>query len=332
MRRFKMISAWSCWMVFAISCGEVLPEREELGRQQQFLYKGDLGQALGASIANATTCTGANDFTPSCSISSAPDISYTWTAPRRANYTFSTEGSNFDTIIEVRPYNDISQSFGCNDDSGGTTQSSLTVPLEAGQTMLVVVDGYRSQCGNMRLNITSDAAMDFGGMYGESASGPYFNPYTGGRSCPPGFRAYKILGTYNQDYDLYFCGRFPNAFSEPLVDFGGAYGGHDSGTLYPNPVKGSPSCPSGFQSRLTLGSYSVDHSLWYCHMPHVTRTRTRYQFGGMYGYYWNGSGTGVYANPATGSDSCPDGFTRAKILGTYNQDYDVHFCYKDLGP
>ncbi|GAB2562261.1 hypothetical protein ISP15_10250 [Dyella jejuensis] len=49
---------------------------------------------------------------------------------------------------------------------------------------------------------------------------------------------------------------------------------------------------------------------------------TAWDFAGMYGYY---SG-GAYNNPATGSTSCPKGYTAYLVYGTPNVDWSMYFC------
>ncbi len=324
----------ACHVVALSACGPApsFDDEQELGSLQQKTYGAYLGQVVGPSIASTNTCGLSSDFNPSCGFSKgASDIAYTWTAPWTANYTFTTQGSNFDTILEVRPYNNSTQSFGCNDDSNGTIQSSVTTSLSAGQTVLIITDGYGSACGDVKINITSDMHMHFGGMYGSSDNGAYINPYTGAASCPAGYTAYHTLGTPNLDYDLYFCGRFADNGTEPVADFAGAFGWYLGGS-YSNPITGGTSCPSGYQTTVTLWSSNIDYPIEYCHHPHVVGTPERYRFGGMYGYYWNGSAFAPYVNPITGAASCPDGFTATRVLGTPNIDFDVFFCYRDMGP
>lgn len=323
-----------CHAVALSGCGpgSSIDNEQEFGSLKQEAYGGDLGQAVGPSIAANYTCGLSNDFTPSCVHgSTVSDIAYIWTAPWTANYTFTTQGSDFDTVLEIRPYNNTSQSLGCNDDSNSTLQSSVTTTLSAGQTVLVIIDGYGSRCGTAKLNISSDAHMHFGGMYGARAGGSYINPYTGGSSCPAGYTAYRTLGTPNLDYDLVYCGRMASSGTEPVADFAGAFGWHSNGART-NPITGGTSCPSGHLTTQALGTYRVDYDAYYCHRQHVAGTSTRYRFGGMYGWHYNGSTHAVYVNPITGGASCPNGFTATQMLGTFNVDYDVVFCYRDMGP
>jgi len=53
-------------------------------------------------------------------------------------------------------------------------------------------------------------------------------------------------------------------------------------------------------------------------------TSSQVDFGGMYGYSWAGN----FPNPLTGRFSCPSGYTSSLILGTFNVDYPLYFCYK----
>jgi hypothetical protein len=133
----------------------------ELGSVEQLSYMGDLGVALGSPVATGSTIGLTNDFTPPCASSSAPDASYTWTAPSSGTYVFSTMGSSFDTILHLRLYN-TTISLGCNDDSNGTLQSTVSVNLSAGQTVLAIIDGYGGSQGSYRLNISGGSSIPSG--------------------------------------------------------------------------------------------------------------------------------------------------------------------------
>jgi hypothetical protein len=323
------LTLWfACCAVALSACGTEAPfdDALELATLEQHTNLGDLGQALGTPVASPHTCGRTNDFTPSCGYSSGnSDVSYNWTAPRTGRYTFSTQGSNFDTILEVRPYNDTTQSLGCNDDTNGQLTSSVSILLSAGQQVVIITDGYGNACGDAKVNIQAQY-MHFGGMFGGGDWG-HPNPYTGGLSCPEGYTPYQTLGWSGMDWDMYFCGRLAEPGTEPKADFGGAFG-YSSNGAYPNPVTGSTSCPPGYQDAQALGAYGTDWPVHYCHRQHSPGVPERYQFGGMYGYHDGG----FYANPLTGQASCPQGFTASQILGTTNLDYEVWFCYRDTQP
>ena len=94
---------------------------------------------------------GSNDFTPSCASSFAPDVAYRFTAPATAVYTFDTFTSSYDTMLQV-----LDRCGGvelaCNDDTL-TLQSQLSVPLTAGQSVIVVVDGFADSNGAYTLHV-----------------------------------------------------------------------------------------------------------------------------------------------------------------------------------
>jgi hypothetical protein len=119
--------------------------------QQTFI--GDLGNSQGTPVTTGNTMGRTNDFIPTCVVSSrAPDVTYTWTAPFNGTFTFTTTGSLYDTVLELRAFNTLA-SLGCNDDNG-TLQSTVIASLPVGQTILVVVDGFSTDAGSYRVNIT----------------------------------------------------------------------------------------------------------------------------------------------------------------------------------
>lgn len=127
--------------------------QDDLGSVEQLSFIGDLGVALGSPVTTGSTTGRSNDYAGTCAFTSAPDAAYTWTAPSSGTYTFTTAGSSFDTVLEVRAYS-TGASLGCNDDSIGV-QSSVSVALSGGQTVIVVIDGFSTSNGTYQLNITS---------------------------------------------------------------------------------------------------------------------------------------------------------------------------------
>lgn len=132
---------------------------------EQFSFLSDLGVGLGSPVTTNNTTGRSNDYQPSCvSNSAAPDASYTWTAPSSGSYVFSTSGSSFDTVLEIRQYN-TGISLGCNDDSNGTLQSTVGVSLSGGQTVMIVVDGYGANNGSFQLNISGGTSIPSSGLH-----------------------------------------------------------------------------------------------------------------------------------------------------------------------
>lgn len=152
----------------------------------------------------------------------------------------------------------------------------------------------------------------FGGMYG-SPDGAYSNPLASNtKSCPTGYKAYRLLGTYNVDHDLYFCAGDPNKVSK-VAEFGGVYS-----SLYNNPLTNAKSCPSGYTSKRVLGTYNVDNDLYFCYNLNLSNPVIR-AFGGMYG--------AQYFNPLTGGSGCFIQYDNSTVFGQTNVDYAVGICY-----
>jgi len=86
----------------------------------------------------------------------AASVWYKWQAPGGGVATFTTAGSNFDTLLGV--YNGPAVSslttIAGNDDAAGSSQSSVTFVVSPGTTYYVAVDGYKAAIGNLTLNWT----------------------------------------------------------------------------------------------------------------------------------------------------------------------------------
>lgn len=94
-----------------------------------------------------------SEFLSSCGGNGAPDVSYTLTAPVDGMYVFDTVGSSIDTILAVFDGNCGGEELACNnDDPDDGPQSRVSVPLAAGQTVTVVVDGFALLGGDIQLN------------------------------------------------------------------------------------------------------------------------------------------------------------------------------------
>jgi len=88
---------------------------------------------------------------------------WSWTAPSSGNYTFDTEGSNFDTYLYLFSGNNLPNLslVAADDDSGDGLASLITRYVTAGTTYQIAVDGYSSGTGQIQLNIaptSSDSA------------------------------------------------------------------------------------------------------------------------------------------------------------------------------
>ena len=95
-----------------------------------------------------------DDYTPSCATSFADDIAVTWTAPADGCYLFDTTGSSFDTVLAV--YDGCGGSeLTCNDDYSDHAAGD-TLSLDAGEQVVVAIDGYRADSGAYTLSVTED--------------------------------------------------------------------------------------------------------------------------------------------------------------------------------
>jgi hypothetical protein len=96
--------------------------------------------ALPAQIIGDTT-DGFSELASDCGGLDTPERVYEFIAPGPGVYRFDTEGSSFDTVLSVFEACD-GPAIACNDDVGLELQSTLTVELDGGEKLLVVVDGH----------------------------------------------------------------------------------------------------------------------------------------------------------------------------------------------
>ncbi len=86
------------------------------------------------------------------------NVWYTFTAPESSLYAISTTGSSFDTLLYL--YESCTSGYIAYDDDGGDGRTSLiTRELEAGQTVLICVDGYGNATGHYQLTVTPMVVM-----------------------------------------------------------------------------------------------------------------------------------------------------------------------------
>jgi hypothetical protein len=113
-----------------------------------------------SGVDTSTATTGDTDPTPSCASSRARSVWYTLTLLANGTVTADTLGSNYDTVLSAYtggPGSFVSQA--CNDDSGGTFQSSITFAGIAGVPYSFMVTPYGSTGGNLVFNLTTDSSL-----------------------------------------------------------------------------------------------------------------------------------------------------------------------------
>ena len=108
-------------------------------------------------VAGGQTTDAGDDFEGSCSVNPAPEVELHWTAPVTATYQFSLHNSDYDTLMYIRDGGCEGPELGCSDDTitqnGLQLWSQLELPLVAGQTVSIFIDGF-SGGGDFSLDIT----------------------------------------------------------------------------------------------------------------------------------------------------------------------------------
>lgn len=139
-----------------------------------------------AAKTTGTTAMKANDFAPTCGFSAtqpsaAPDAAHALQLPVPVQtLVLDTIGSGFDTVLTVYDAQ-CGQVIGCDDDSGTSLRSLITLSNVLPGGYAVLVDGYNTSNGAYELNIKGTVAA------GTRCDSPLFN---GGASavlqCPTG--------------------------------------------------------------------------------------------------------------------------------------------------
>lgn len=87
---------------------------------------------------------------------------WSWTATADGTVTFTTTGSDFNTVLAV--YTGVAvnnlQPVGKNNDLGSSSTSQVTADVQNGKTYMIAVDGYYGAQGNIALRIESPPAND----------------------------------------------------------------------------------------------------------------------------------------------------------------------------
>jgi hypothetical protein len=119
----------------------------------------DLGTETGDAVASGSTASDDDSYTyGECGGTGGKDRIYRFEAPGDGCYTFDTNTSSYDTLLRVLDACE-GDSLDCDDDGGDSTRSLITMGMEEGQQVFVVVDGYSSSsAGDFVLNINFEGA------------------------------------------------------------------------------------------------------------------------------------------------------------------------------
>lgn len=151
------------------------------------------------------TASEVDSSSPACGFSNAPDVSYTYTAPVAGTYIFDTEGSSFDTVLDVlEGFTCEGTSLGCDDDDPDLigNASRVAVTLTAGQEVTVLVDGFSANSGDYVLNVSSPECGDSVIQFGEVCDTDNFDGETCGTQ---GLGAGDLACTASCTIDLAGC-------------------------------------------------------------------------------------------------------------------------------
>jgi hypothetical protein len=115
----------------------------------------DLGDATGASMSTGRVDGSAPAVDHQCTSGvESNSVTLRWTAPSSGTFTFSTLGSDFDTVLSVIDSAGCTELV-CSDDVQVGTESTSEVELDVtgGEGYLIAISGYGSETGSYVLNI-----------------------------------------------------------------------------------------------------------------------------------------------------------------------------------
>ncbi len=128
----------------------------------------DIGSAEGNGIVTGASATAGTNFLPpaSCLTVGSPnaagrDVAFYWIAPRTGTFTFSSDGSSYDTVMSATRLGSgvdcPSVPTVCNDDfntvSGNDLQGRVSLSVTEGERILLVLDSYGTTTGTYQLSI-----------------------------------------------------------------------------------------------------------------------------------------------------------------------------------
>jgi hypothetical protein len=128
----------------------------------------ELGSALPVTV-KGTTAFGNDDHQASCGGSLAPDRGFRWTAPKSGTFTFDTARSALRSLVAVRRGGCGGKELACATEGlSSGERARVTLALEAGQTVLVVVDSAEDSAfsaGSFELHIDEQREHEAGACF-----------------------------------------------------------------------------------------------------------------------------------------------------------------------
>lgn len=181
--------------------------------------------AVSGSTVNATRESG--EPLPSYKPAATNTIWWVWTAPVSGKVSFSTEETEFDTVMGVYTGSSVTglTAISENDDSGGGLKSLCNFAVVSGVKYYIAVSGYGGSQGTVRLNwnVLPSYIVKFNRM--DSSGVTYTQAFSVGVSeCLPTLQS--MGWSYSGHYFMGWSTRVHNAALEPacVVDYAdGAY-------------------------------------------------------------------------------------------------------------
>lgn len=97
------------------------------------------------------TSAGADEGETSCGGVAAPELTFEWTAPSAGHYRFTATGDGFEPILAIREGSCEGPELECEATPIGETSAVIARYVEAGQRLLLVVDGRSGGSGTGEL-------------------------------------------------------------------------------------------------------------------------------------------------------------------------------------
>ncbi len=98
-----------------------------------------------------TTAGRVDNYNGTCGLGGSADVVYSLVARTTGTLTIDTIGSGFDTVLYASTT--CGTSTICDDDGGGSLTSRISLPVVAGSTYYIIVDGYNGASGAYVLNV-----------------------------------------------------------------------------------------------------------------------------------------------------------------------------------
>lgn len=197
---------------------------------------------------------------------------------------------------------------------------------------------------------SSSVIFGYAGFLGNGREVSFSSLTDQAQSCSDNYAEVQTLGSTAVDWPLSYCIKsLSPSISLPSLEenvpevemypdfyrghalFGGMYSiweNEVNPNSIANPATNDFSCPDTYKTAKVRGAY-LEADLFICYKPNPRPGEPSvFDFGGMFG----SKASGVYNNPFTGTNRCPTGYTKQKILGIHDVDWDASYCYREQNP